>query len=262
MTLEYLDLIGFEPIYLEKTGSIVSPLLRDINKIGFITYNFYISLMLMSSKQYLESLDDQSFYYNLTDDEKISLNIYDLVLDDVGMRGLFEKALDFFLVEKVQYNSEFNMFFTYDGKVDEENNLVPSGVIKKENFDFVRDVILQRNHILKNQTDAGKIKKKKSLEIYTKILKGREVLDKTNKKKDKDMELGNIISALASNHNSLNIANIWDITVFQLYDQFDRQINKNVFEVQGTAIAFSGSKAAPDFKYSNWYKSTHNIKEE
>ena len=134
-----------------------------------------------------------------------------------------------------------------------------NNLIKKENFDMIRDIILQRNHIVRNNTNSGKIVKKKSLEIYNKILKGREELNKVkNKKQDSEMELGNLISALASNHNSLNILNIWDITVFQLYDQFERQINKNVFEVQGNAIAFNGSSAAPDFKYTNWYKITNN----
>jgi hypothetical protein len=254
MNIDYLDLIGFEPLYLEKTGSIVSPLLKDINKIGIITYNFYISLMLMTPKQYLTSVKG-----NLNDDKLLLSNLYDLISDDPDIKKLFVKAFDFFIMENVKYSNEFNMFFTYNGMVDEENNLLPTGVIKKENFDLIRDIILQRNHIVRNNTDSGKIKKKKSFEIYNKILKGREELNKVkNKKQDSEMELGNLISALASNHNSLNIINIWDITIYQLYDQFERQINKNVFEVQGNAIAFNGSSAAPDFKYTNWYKTTNN----
>ena len=53
-------------------------------------------------------------------------------------------------------------------------------------------------------------------------MKHREEMRKKPQKVDPSFSLWNIIGAVTSRHPSLNLTNIWQLTVYQLYDQFAR----------------------------------------
>lgn len=59
---------------------------------------------------------------------------------------------------------------------------------------------------------------------------------------DKNMELGNIISAVANKSHSLHIMNIWDLTIFQLWDCFSRLSNNSIYDIQSMSVAAWGIK--------------------
>ncbi|MDE6698151.1 MAG: hypothetical protein K2J91_01555 [Lachnospiraceae bacterium] len=41
MQLSYFELLSPDPIYIQKSGGIISPRLKDISSIGFNTYHVY-----------------------------------------------------------------------------------------------------------------------------------------------------------------------------------------------------------------------------
>ena len=85
-----------------------------------------------------------------------------------------------------------------------------------------------------------------------KIQKGRT--EKSNKKTiDNNMELGNIISAVANKSHSLNILTIWDLTVFQLWDCFSRLSNNSIYDIQSMSVAVWGNKDNY-FDATAWFK--------
>ena len=103
-------------------------------------------------------------------------------------------------------------------------------------------MICQRNSINTRQNeDLSKVKSKKALAIMEKLNKGRAEKNKLNKA-DKNMELGNIISAVANKSQSLNILNIWDLTIFQLWDCFARLNNNTLYDIQSISVATWGNK--------------------
>ena len=77
--------------------------------------------------------------------------------------------------------------------------------------------------------------------IIKKLQKGRAEKAKQTKA-DKNMELGNIISAVANKSQSLNIINIWDLTVYQLWDCFSRLSNNSIYDIQSMSVAAWGNK--------------------
>ena len=96
-----------------------------------------------------------------------------------------------------------------------------------------------------------KIKSKKALEIMKKLQKGRN--EKTKQTKlDKNMELGNIISSVANRSKTLNILNIWELTIFQLYDCFSRLSNNNIYDIQSISVAVWGDKDN-HFDATSWF---------
>lgn len=220
MKLNYFDLLSPDPVYLRNTGGIVSPKLRDISSIGYETYQYYLSILLMDLKTGLARNSQ------LTD--------------------ALQTILNFFIKEDVVYSPDKNVFL-----VKKEDAVV--GVITEETYPEVCDIIFQRNCIRSGrEEDLSKVKSKKALEIMKKLQKGRAEKEK-QAKADKDMELGNIISAVANKSQSLNILNIWELTVYQVWDCFSRLINNSIFDIQSMSVAAWGDKDN-HFDFHSWFK--------
>lgn len=247
MKYNYFDLLSPEPIKLQNIGSIISPTLRSISSIGgYDTYQYYLSILLMDLKTYLTMVGNLEQYELIPDEDKLKFNIFDLLILNEQFSLLLQDILNFFIKEDVMYSQE-NKYYI----VKENEEIV--GTITKDNYNSMCDLIRQRNCIKSSQEeDLSKVKNKKALEILNKIKKGRAVKEKQSKA-DKNMELGNIISAIANKSQSLNILNIWDLTVFQIWDCFTRLNNNNIYDIQSMSVAAWGDKDN-HFDATTWFK--------
>lgn len=247
LKLSYFDLLSPEPIKLQNIGSVVSPTLRGISSIGgYDTYQYYLSILLLDLKTYLNMIGKLEQYELMTDEDKIKFNIFDLLISNEQFCLLLQNVLNFFIKEDVMYSQENNYYV-----VKENEQIV--GMITKDNYSSICDLICQRNCIKSSQEEIlSKVKNKKALEILKKIKKGRSEKEKQSKA-DKNMELGNIISAVANKSQSLNILNIWDLTVFQIWDCFTRLNNNNIYDIQSMSVAAWGDKDN-HFDATAWFK--------
>ena len=243
MKLDYFDLLSPDPIYIPKVGGIISPKLKNISSIGISTYRYYLSILSLDLKSYFTMVGHPEQYNMLSDEEKLQIDIFDLLTIDEKSAGLLQTILNFFISEDVIYSLENRCFL-----VQKNNEII--GAITKDTYSQICDLIYQRNCIKFNQEDLSKIKSKKALEIMKKLQKGRE---KRHNKPDKNMELGNIISAIANKSQSLNILNIWELTVFQLWDCFSRLSNNNIYDIQSMSVATWGDKDK-QFDATAWFK--------
>lgn len=246
MKLSYFDLLSSEPVRIKNVGGILSPRLRDISAIGYDTYEAYQKLLLMDLKKYFSAIGREEDYDLLSTDEKSNLNLFDLWIANEHSIELLKKVLNFFIEEDVIYFRQNRCFVTRN----ETGNV---GVITKESYPQVCDFICQRICIQSNrEEDLSKVKNKKALEIAKKLQKGRAE-NKKQAKADKNMDLGNIISAVANKSLSLNILNIWDLTVYQLWDCFSRLSNNAIYDIQAMTVATWGNKDN-HFDATAWYK--------
>ncbi|MGN0430788.1 MAG: hypothetical protein ACI4EQ_00350 [Lachnospiraceae bacterium] len=255
MRLDYASLLSPFPFLIEKVGSIKSPLLREIwnPKITYQGYNMYLSLLFLTPQTYYEQMapSQGDRYQSLSEEEKAKVCMFDLIADNAGLRDAYLKMLDFFLVEHVLWNPESKVFLTFTGAEDDS---LPVGVIHRGIFSELCDIILQRCGIDRKDADMdiSKTQNKKALEIVNKIKKGRQAAG-GRKVPDKAMELPNLICAVAAKSNSLNFTNIWDLTVFQLYEQFKREQANVYFDIQKMTVAAYGNKQN-SFTGSEWFK--------
>ena len=255
LKLNYFELISPDPIHIQNVGGILSPKLKDISRIGINTYQYYLSLITMDVKGYFKLIGQDKWFENLSDSEKSQFNIYDLFISNEKTILMLQKALNFFIKEEVIFSEEYKCFFVKDNSSTNENadEDMVTGSITKEMFPQICDLICQRNRIKSNQEeDLSKIKSKKALEIMKKLLKGRKEKEKQTKS-DQNMELGNIISAVANKSYSLNILNIWDLTVYQVWDCFSRLSNNNIYDIQSMSVATWGDKDN-HFDSTAWFK--------
>jgi len=220
MKLRYIDLLSNDPIPLEGVGTLKPPTLRDIKKI-YDLYNVYTSFLVVDVEKYLEIMNLKDKYSN---EEIETLHIYDLIKQDDKILQLYIDMFSFFFIENVFFDKKNEIFVLWKEVIQEgkdESKKVVVGYINKDNFDEVRDCIAQLNH-LKVDTELdelAKSKNKRVKKILDKIKKGQASLNKNQPKLN--IDLSKMISKYcADNKCGINLLNVFDMTVYQFYDQF------------------------------------------
>lgn len=242
LNLSYFDLLSPAPVQLSGIGGIVSPKLREISAIGYNTYQFYLSVLQMDGKSVLSAIGLQA----MPNAEQIQTNLFELLTADSRTADMLREILNFFLKEDVSYSENHKAFLVRTG-----NDV--TGMITSENYPQVCEAVCLRNGIRqKQEADISKAKNKKALEIMNKLQMGRAKKAK-QVKSDDNLELGNILSAVANKSQSLNIVNIWDLTVYQLWDCFFRLSNNNIYNIQSMSVATWGDKDN-HFDATAWFK--------
>ena len=245
-----------------------------------------------SQEQKQKVLDVKKQYEELDTEEKLSISFYDLLMYDELLICSFIEAFDFFFEEEVDFvvngneitDAQFS-FITYN-KIDTpqkiklnngneystiKTNRELVGVINRSNFKDVVDIILQRNSVQREEEitaeDLTKVKNKnKVMQLMEKMKKGQKQLDKTREKEREekgvasDTELANIISCVAAkNHNGLNMINIWDMTIYNLYEQFKLIRENNIHDAETLSVFVWGDKSNK-FDIDGWFKEKFKVK--
>lgn len=255
MELTYYDLISSSPITLAHIGSIKSPTLRDVDKITYQTYVNYIAFLRMNPEDFFNT-----FYPDKKVDIEDIMNTtkFDLVRIDESFRSVILSALNFFFVEDFQYINEpgYECFVV----LDENQNITHA--ITKQTYNDVVNIILQRVHIEIEKDivdDLSKVKNKLGKKIYEKIFARRKQFQKA-KANNPDYDYANIIASIAAYNSSLNWINIWDITVYQLYDLFERTAINDRYESSKLSVSVWGDKEKK-FKFGAWHNNIFSEKE-
>ncbi len=265
MKLDYGTLLSYTPLKLQCGGSIRSPLLRELSELTFPIYHNYLASLLIDIGSYYSGIDNneseyfsnysreernliqkiRSEYECMTEEEKSNVQPIDILSFDTRFIGNISKALSFFMNCDVHYSHDYQAF------IHIENKAITCAV-SRNIYPEVIDIILQRNGIQQNTANQTrpKFKTKLAEKLYLRTLNAESKRERNN---DKNMEIPNIISSVAAKHNSLNISNIWDITVYQLYDQFKRLQSNSLYEIQSLSVAAWGDEKNT-FDPAGWYK--------
>ena len=281
-----------EDITIHAYNNFLSVLMLDIN-----TYYKWMEkedsyFRYYSQEQKEKVLDAKRQYEELDEQEKMSISFYDLLMYDELLICSFIEAFNFFFEEEVDFVVNGNeitdaqlSFITYN-KTDKpkkvklnngnEYSVITTnrelvGIINRSNFKDVIDIILQRNSVQREEEitaeDLTKVKNKnKVMQLMEKMKKGQKQLDKTREKKREekgvasDTELANIISCVAAkNHNGLNMINIWDMTIYNLYEQFKLIRENNIHDAETLSVFVWGDKSNK-FDIDSWFKEKFKVK--
>lgn len=257
MKLDYCDLISPAPFAIHEVGSIRPLTLRDVSKLTGRVYSTYLALLNISPEKYCTEVNEnlKPWYESLTEEQLSLLTMYDIAVSHPALWQSFASILDFFFIEQVTYDKETDAFIVFrpaDG-IEEEHSSHITGTIHKGNYLDICNVILQFNHIdTKESIDPARVKNKKGLARYMEMQK-RKQKNPVKLKTDSDLELGNIISAVCARHSSINYTNVWDMTVYQLWDTFARLRNIEIYESGRTSVSVWGDKENK-FDYNLWFK--------
>lgn len=262
--LEYGMQLSPEPIRLS-IGTIRKPRLKDIAHITFSTFNDYEVLLQLSPETFYTKLkgDDGVAYWNeLSDDEKANLTLYDLVMQDAMLQGAFIEVFDFFFVETVVFSEGCFVLLKREVEHNGDNLVLDdvSGVIDQDNFAQVVDIIQQICCIKEEKESVENLKFKNDLakKLYEKISRAREA-SKRKERGSVNFTLPNLISAVSNKHPSINPLNVWDLTVFQLFDSFNRLRTNTMFCIDSTRVSVWGDEKKT-FDFALWYKNDYDKK--
>lgn len=231
--IDAFTLISGSDIYWNDLLTIRQPLLEDIRDVGYYQYQTYISILMVEKGRVLEALGiDEAAVRDVID-------VYTLLSLDEDARRVFIDALSFFIREPVSYRN--GSFY-----IDQ----IPASA---KILDAVKDIIFELSYIKHEpKEEKPKFASKRAEELWYKLQKGKREFEKVKQTKaDVNMELPNIISAVAAEHPGYNLTNIWGLTVYQLYDQFARINTKVQIGVYGQRWAAWGKE---DFDTSVWFK--------
>lgn len=254
MRFDYFDMLSGEPIPVVGVGRLHSPSLKDIcpsSGIGYGAYNLYINFLSWDKEKLLEF--DRTMGLRGADRLAASdkLSTFDVITLLVQTREFCREVLSFFMSEELEWDENARKFIAY--AVNDNGEKCAVGEIDRKNFEDVRDDILQLNFIgIDKDDEPVKFESEHSKELWE---RAQKFLKEQNKKKEKDgkreYRIGNIVSKLCTAHPSYNFLNVFNLTVFQLYDAFfqlgymrSSDLSEKIFSNHG------GDK----FKFEDWLK--------
>jgi len=258
MKLEYADLISGDAIYIDNIGHVRSPYLRELKPtsgVGWNKYALYINLFAWNKKQLLENAKKLSIL-GLRALEKAPENFecFDIMTLIPQIKMLLAEAIAFFMTDdRIGWDDKEKSYIVFD----KESKVV--GKINRNNFKQFSDIILQLNYVGLSKDKAPASPEKTSKEALTRWEKAQQYLAKqaqtSTKKEDSEYSLGNIISKLCVVHPSYNLLNVYELTVFQLYDQFFQYNYIRTVDLNEMIYSNHGEK---DFKFGDWLKNINN----
>lgn len=260
MILSYATLISPDNIDLS-IGTVRKPKLKDISKITFEKFDTYEFFLLLTPEMFFNKLvgeNKEGYWGSFSVEEQQITNMYDIVLADENLQRVYVEIFNFFFVEQVIFKE--GVFILLSQGVDTSTEIDSidhvRGVIHKEVFAQVLEVLQQICCIYKEKDESKKVKYKNKLaeKLHKRMLAAAE---KEKKKFDKNLTVPNIISTLSCNHPSINYINIWELTLFQLFDNFERLQLRFVYEIDSTRVSVWGDEKKT-FDAALWYKNNYD----
>ena len=257
--LDYGTMLSPSPIVLS-LGTLRKPKLIEISdEIGFDNFEYFEFLIKLTPEIYFTKINkEQDYWDNLGEDQRSALILYDIVVGDERLASDFVKLLNFFFIEEVVYQN--GCFAIVECKAEGEGSV--KGLLIKDTFMEVVKIIQQICCIYEDdeQEDEKNIKFKK--EAARKLFQKMKTANKKKAQGNKgniDLSLSNIISAVSNHSMGINPINVWDLTVFQLNDSFNRIQSDNFYYIDMVRVAVWGDEKNK-FNPSLWHKNYYDKK--
>ncbi|MVP00806.1 hypothetical protein [Paenibacillus lutrae] len=199
-----LSLFLGNPIFVDDILPIYSPTVNDIAAIGELQYNVFLTLASFNKENILKHL------LRISEEDYTSFedaNSYDLLTSAAPILQEITKSLSFFMRETVLFDEE-NRCFTCS-----------KGSIHRDNYKQVAGCIQEANGI--HETEQSNIfKNEKARKMFTKLQKLRA---QHKKQESASLHLKDILSILCqADGNGIHIRNVGRLTIYQIYEQFER----------------------------------------
>lgn len=261
MKLDYGSLLSPEPISLS-IGTLRNPTLREISKVTFSKFGMYQFFLKLTPEDYFTKINTNQLEHwkSLSNEQQETMHLYDIVTVDEILLNTYIEIFNFFFVERVVFREGFFVVLKdgdyplADSDIEVTTDII-QGVIHKDIFYDALDLLQQICFIKADEEDDEAnlvFKNEKARRLWNKM-KEAEKEQKKNSEHNADMTIPNIISSVAAKSTNLNIITIWDATLFQLYDQFNRLQNNDAHNINSMRVAAWGDEKKT-FDYALWHK--------
>ena len=248
-------------------GTLIKPKLKDISDstkgMSFDKFDYFEALVKMTPETFYTKLkgdEGVQYWKSLSENEQEELTLYKIILGDSRLLEAFLEVFNFFFLEKVIFKDGY--FVLLDPSAENNNDVILRenirGVISEDIFLQVLDAIQQVCGIAENEEviDESKLKNRLAKKMYDKMQKAAKKA-KQEKKGDINLTLPNIISAVSNRHPTIDPIKVWELTIFQLLDSFNRMQINSIFDIDCTRVSVWGDEKKT-FKAHLWYKNEYD----
>jgi hypothetical protein len=264
LKLSYFDLISPTSYKIDGVGGIRAVTARDVDSLPAKnqTYQMYLQVLLIGKSDYyklseLDSSEIEKLEGEFKKKNERDLTLFDIYVGDSQLLDQIVMALNFFIDEEVAFDTQNLRFITYTEDSEREGGEInATGYITLDNYAAVYDTILQRNGVKykeESQPEEVKFKNKSAEKLYKRMqAENAKKAARTKKRDDAKMELGNIMSALSAMDESISMLNIWDMTIYNIYDQFERRRLNTAFNLRALNVSVWGD-SDNTFDIEQWF---------
>lgn len=262
MLLDYGMQINPFPIPLS-LGTLRKPKLREIFDatlgVPFERFEQYEFFLKMTPKCYYTKFkkNDNGIeqWNSLGEQKQKEVKMFDILKEDKNIRDIYVEIFNFFFIERVVFEEDFFIILKDKSKGLSVDNV--QGVICSEIFDDILDIICQLCCINdKKTTEKLSFKNNLAKKLYERMQKAQaEKRDNENT----NLTIPNIISSVTAKHPSLNYINIWNLTIFQLFDNFNRIRMNETYAINSVRVSVWGDEKRT-FDAALWYKNYYDTK--
>lgn len=248
MKLDKGLLLFGKPIPLTGLGTVKSPKLRDIFD-GFeswASFSFLRTVILGSAKSLREMIRDirlTSDYSDMSDLSFDKASKYELIAHSPTLREFFARGLDLFVEEEVEWVDEYGLFALKNAEGS------PVGVIGEKNYDEAESVFAQLVGQDKDEESDLKFASPEAKRLWEEHNRFEEDERATN---SQDYSIQNIVSKLSCGITGYTLFTIFDLTVYQLFNQFQAYAQCRSASLGEAAYAHWGGE---DFDLTAWLRS-------
>lgn len=206
MINEELSLKLQEGVPIEVKDLLVPSLtLKEINEIGYDTYQKYIAYALYEFQE--ETFEQEGMevlrllmpyqFFSLSNQSEAFITSF--------------KAYEFFFKSKAEMNDNLEIIFV--------SGINKGKVLSRDKFNEVKNILKIIYGLADDKEEEYIPADDKAKEIMNKIKDARA---KVAKKEDSGVRFSSIVSGVSTKSNSINRFNVFNLTIYQLYDEFKR----------------------------------------
>lgn len=251
------------PIVLS-IGTLKKPKLSEIadtkSGMGFDKFNYFEILLKMSPKFFYTKIkgdDGIKYWDSLTEEQQESISLYQVIINDEKLLKDYIEIFNFFFIEPVIFKEGY--FIILQEGTDIESDISAEQIIGVISEKLFTQVIYSIQQICciddkEKTTKEIKYKNKLAMKLYQRMLKAQ---NEEAKKSDINLTIPNIISSVSNKHPTISPINVWNLTVFQLLDAFNRMQLNSVFDIDSTRVSVWGDEKKT-FNIALWYKNEYD----
>lgn len=229
--------------------------LEEIIKVGYSKYLSAIKLLMLEPDDFkMESISP--VMVQLLQENKVytTFDLYNRFLGEQNRQVLIDGLKIIFKTEDIIAYDDKDYMSIGEVETLDENSLI----INRENFDKIMKVVKLQNYLDMNLTDAiqdeANPKDEQTRQLLEIRKKMREKLKKANSKNRDDdgnmtsLDFSSIVSAVTVKSQHINKLNVWGMTLYQVYDEYNRLMMIDDYDTNIKAI-MAGAK---DVDLTHW----------
>lgn len=189
--------------------------LREIVKTGYTHHMTLLNVISLTHEDILnEELGDEML------EQMRNFTVCEIlfIFGETDLRESYKEALEYFLDAKFEGIDANTHTIRMSGDLEIDSSTLEKilSVLRKQNG---------QDGSVEEKVKESNAKSEKAKKILEKLQKGKKKVEEIKRKENSGedtMDFYSIVSAVSTKSNSINKLNVWDLTLHQLYDEFDR----------------------------------------